>query len=147
MAILPGKVRLLFDVLDSVESIPRIDTGVVAVGKRKLDRVVSDQFDVRDVDIVRHGIDVEGADSRPLIDATGATALTPKLSCVISARRGIAPIYFKRSLGSFQLDVSWRVAHVRVVQSELADASQPPLSRQVVSCIDEGTRIRRGNEI
>ena len=68
----------LLEALDSVQSIPRLYVGVAAVGKGKLDCVVSDDHDVGDADNVRHRIDVEGADSCPLVIATGAAALTSK---------------------------------------------------------------------
>ena len=67
----------LLEALDSVQSIPRLDVGVVAVGKGELDCVVSDEHDVGDADIARHRIDIEGADSWPLVIATGAAAITP----------------------------------------------------------------------
>ncbi len=91
----------LFEALDSVQSIPGIDAGVVAIGERQLEGVVSDELDVRDANIVRHGIDVECAYACPLVNATGAGTLTSKPFCVIAARCSIAPSYLKHSLRLF----------------------------------------------
>jgi len=106
-----------------VKSIPRINAGAVAIRERQLEGVVPNELDMRDANIVRDGIGVEGADSCPLVNATGAATLTPKPFCVIAARRRIAPSYLKHSLRSFQLNVSWGVAHGRLAQAGLVDAT------------------------
>ena len=52
----------------------------MAVGEGELHRVAPDELHVRDADVVRYRLDVEGANSCPLIDAAGAGAFTTKLS-------------------------------------------------------------------
>ena len=78
---------------------------------------------MRDANIVQNRTDVQGADSCPLVNATGAATLTPQPFCVIAARRRIAPGYLKHSLRSFQLNVSWGVAHDRLAQFGLVDVA------------------------
>ena len=121
--------------LYSVESIPRIDAGVVAIGERQPEGVVSDELDVRDANIVGHRIDVEGADSCPLVNATGAATLTPKPFCAIAVGRCVAPGYLQYSFRSLQLDVPWCVAHDRSLNRALSkrhDSGKWPLNQESV---------------
>jgi hypothetical protein len=124
------QASLLQNGLHSVESIPRIDAGVVAIGKGQLEGVVSDELDMRDANIVQNRTDVQGADASPLVNATGAATMTPKLFGAIAARRNVPPGYLKHSLRPFQLDVSWCVAHDRLAQAGLVDAAEIRTNRR-----------------
>ena len=107
--------------LHSGKPLPCLDAGVVAIGERQLEGVVSDELDVPDANIVRYRVDVERADSRPLVNAAGAGTLTPEPSCLIAAWRAFAPGDQEHALRSLQLNISGRVAHDRLAQSGLVD--------------------------
>ena len=122
--------------LHSVKSIPRIDAGVVAVGEGELHCVASDELHVRDADVVRHRLDVKGANSRPLVDATGAGAFTPKLSYVMTMQRFVAPGYLQYSFRLLQRDVGWCIAHDRLAPSGFVHAVLFQISAYVqVMCL------------
>lgn len=81
----------------------------MAIGKRKFERVISDQLHMSDANVSGHRVHIQSANACPLVDAVGACAGTPELSGVIATRGLIAPGYLQYAFSPFQRDVRWRV--------------------------------------